>query len=442
MVFHFLWHFSCCEISFFGTLQFWWHFRFDLDPPIWTHLFRYVSLTQVFEPIFWTRLFGPVYLDPYILTCSFRPVHFNLYISTHRFGTVYLNHTFPSFPTFPTFPFKFLSPYYFVFLLIFCLPIDFCLLKKLFLLDFCLLLFVLFLNFGLLLNFCLILDFYHIFDFCLPLDFCLILDICLLLDFCLLDFCILLDFCLLLNFFLLLDFYLLLDFCPALRQMTEQTTNNKEVPDYITLSRCLLDLTDLMKFGDWQLEEKKIVEQNFRVYSTRKIVLLIQKLLNQNLVLFLLFFKIWPKIAKKTMNIFPHTFWLKGSYNLHRIAKVTPYVCYPFFHLGRIHGLLEMLCLNLNKLQWKPNIGVWTYLCFQSLAFHPIYCGSPAVHSGFWDPSYIVIKSWYLCKVKSVAQKLSERTTCFMLDKETWGQEERKWVQFLQIFETLLCVFL
>ena len=47
----------------------------------------------------------------------------------------------------------------------------------------------------------------------------------------------------------------------------------------------------------WRLaiRKKKIVEQNFRVYSTRKIVLLIQKLLNQNLVVFLLFLKYGQK---------------------------------------------------------------------------------------------------------------------------------------------------
>ena len=67
MIFHFWWHFSHCWISVFGKLQFWWFFSFDLDPTIWTPLFRSVSLTQFYEPIF---------LDPYFFTCLIGPIYF------------------------------------------------------------------------------------------------------------------------------------------------------------------------------------------------------------------------------------------------------------------------------------------------------------------------------------------------------------------------------
>ena len=95
-----------------------------MDPPIWTLLCRvvyfdpsvvvslwvteghhgsYQQVTLKVAPVgdpkdslgiilsIWTRIFGPVYLDPSIWTCIFRHVFFDLSIWTRLFGPTYLN---------------------------------------------------------------------------------------------------------------------------------------------------------------------------------------------------------------------------------------------------------------------------------------------------------------------------------------------------------------
>ena len=113
--------------------QFKGHFSFDLNPPIWTRLFRSVCLNQLFEPIFWTRLFGLVYLDPSIWTCLFGPIYLDLFKPVFLDLSFWIHLLFLLFPLFLLFQLFLLYLLYclfLLFLLFILLLFDFCLLVK------------------------------------------------------------------------------------------------------------------------------------------------------------------------------------------------------------------------------------------------------------------------------------------------------------------------